>query len=131
MNTFHLDALPSILSEPHVLRMSQRLPIDAEILRRAQVAYVHMLYDSWQGTRAIEPLSFRTFDGHDSEPRLPPLVKRRVERVFRELLQARYPEWNSGAGSRGQFIWCLKSDLLEHCHEARFTTYQMTQHFDL
>ena len=131
MNTSHQNTAASTSNEPQVSRMSQRLPIDAEILRRAKVAYADMVYDGWRGTRAIEPVNFRTSERRSSEPRLPPLVRLRVERVFHELLEARYPDWDAGDGARGGMIWFLKSDLLEHWHDVRVTTYRTTRVFNL
>ncbi|MEJ1962924.1 MAG: hypothetical protein WDO56_15805 [Gammaproteobacteria bacterium] len=105
-----------------VYRMSLRLPNEAEALRNAGISIVRMGYEGRYGDRQIEVTFEEKCENATTSSTAP--VEPAIRVFFSELLEIRFPGWETAEGSRGLFEWSVELDTLEHRHEVPITEYR-------
>jgi hypothetical protein len=105
-----------------VFRMSTRLPNETEALHAAHIAIVRMEYEGRYGDRQSKIL----FEDEDEQLTAAPsaAVEAEIRVFFSELLEIRFPGWETAEGSRGLFEWTVELDTLDHRHEVPITEYR-------
>lgn len=123
MNASHTTVEPSSPRRAcDAFRMSTRLPNEADILRAARIGTVRMEYEGRYGDRQIE---FLYEDEYGQVTVAPTAAVESEIRVFlSELLEIRFPGWETAEGSRGSFEWSVELDTLDHRHEVPITEYR-------
>jgi len=106
-------------------RMSTRLPIEAEKLRQpGDIFQVRIRYDGRFGERDIFDVSYLDEEGLPLLPNVTESVSQEIKVFLQELLELRFPGWETAEGARGEFQWHVHSDELRHRHEVRVTEYR-------
>jgi hypothetical protein len=105
-------------------RVSSYLPDETEVLRRLDVWFVRMEYDGRFGERKIGDVTYQWLDATPNGVRPDEAVTERVAVFFRELLELRFPGWETAEGSCGHFEWCPYDDMLTQHHAFRVIEYR-------
>jgi hypothetical protein len=113
----------SMSQEPSALRMSIYLPGETEVLRCNGILVVTLEYQGQHGERQIGALTFHGVRGAAVAPQVGDSVRNHIEVFLHELLEARFPGWETAEGARGTFEWLVDRDVLEHRHEFRVYAY--------
>ena len=106
-------------------RVSSYLPDEAEELRRLDVWVARMKYDGRFGERQIGNVTYEWLDERPREVSPDEAVTQSVAVFFRELLELRFPGWETAEGSCGYFEWYLDDDMLTQQHAFRVIEYRM------
>jgi hypothetical protein len=115
--------LQSTSLNPSEFRMSTYLPGETEVLRRVGILVVSLEYRGQHGERQIGALTFHGTHGGAVSPQVADAVSQHIEVFLHELLEVRFPGWDTAEGARGAFEWIVERDVLEHRHEFRVHAY--------
>ena len=123
MNTIPSTAAKSTRSHMGgAFQMSTRLPHEAEALKSHGIAFVRMEYEGRFGDTEIR---FTCEDEHEAVVAPPSAqVEAEIRVFFAELLELRFPGWDTAEGSRGAFEWTVALDTLDHRHEVPITEWR-------
>ncbi|MFL6605756.1 MAG: hypothetical protein ACJ8R9_31145 [Steroidobacteraceae bacterium] len=105
-------------------RVSSYLPEEAEALRRLDVWIARMRYDGRFGERQIGNVTYEWLDERPHEVGPDETITESIAVFFRELLELRFPGWETAEGSCGYFEWYLGDDMLTHQHALRVIEYR-------
>lgn len=119
-----LDAIPAEVPEGSI---AAHLPDLARFLEAAAVCYAKVSYD---GSGSSEEWRWKFVDAPQRVVALdlPSALKEGGERFFREVLEARYPNWSAEQGGCGEFRWDILCDHLTHVHHHRYIDFETTCH---
>ena len=124
-----MELLPPIEARPRIrplnpFRVSDYLPEESEALRRVGVWITRMTYDGRFGERRIGSVTYEWLDEKPGDVSPDEAVTESLAVFFRELLELRFPGWETAEGSCGSFQWYIDDDVLTQEHAFRVIDYR-------
>jgi len=107
--------------------MSTLFPQIAQALKGSRIAWVICQYDGQRNFQQVYDPAFYTGRYKVCRRKLSADQCQQLRAYFVALLQQRCPGWEQGEGSRGEFVWRMRTDELIHQHDVRVVNFTTTQ----